>query len=93
MSRHQSSPSRRPRCLLSGIGGLVGVLTLALVFSPRSAHAYLDPASGSMALQLLLGGVAGLALLVKLTWRRILTFLGFRQSVADDAGQEKVQGE
>ena len=38
--------------------------------------AYLDPASGSLLLQLILGGVAGLALVLKLYWHRILRFFG-----------------
>jgi len=38
--------------------------------------AYLDPASGSLMLQLILGGVAGLALVLKLFWHRILRFFG-----------------
>ena len=37
---------------------------------------YLDPASGSLLLQLVLGGVAGLALVLKLFWHRILGFFG-----------------
>lgn len=40
------------------------------------AHAYLDPGSGSMFLQLLLGGVAGLMLAIKIFWRRILSMFG-----------------
>ena len=38
--------------------------------------AYLDPASGSLLLQLLLGGVAGIALVLKLFWHRILGLFG-----------------
>ena len=38
--------------------------------------AYLDPSAGSMMLQLILGGVAGLAIALKLFWARILTSLG-----------------
>ena len=34
------------------------------------AHAYLDPGTGSMILQLLLGGVAGLLIIAKLYWHR-----------------------
>jgi hypothetical protein len=34
-------------------------------------HAYLDPGSGSMLVQLLLGGVAGLAVIARLGWRRL----------------------
>ncbi len=38
--------------------------------------AYMDPGTGSMFLQLLLGGVAGFVVIVKLYWRRILSFVG-----------------
>jgi hypothetical protein len=38
--------------------------------------AYLDPGTGSLFLQILLGGVAGLAVFIKLFWRRILSILG-----------------
>ena len=40
--------------------------------------AYLDPGSGSLFLQLLLGGIAGVAVLGKLLWQRILSALGIR---------------
>ncbi len=38
--------------------------------SETRTHAYLDPGSGSMLVQLLLGGVAGAAVIVKLGWQR-----------------------
>ena len=41
-----------------GFGLLVSMLLLGA--STRAAHAYLDPGTGSMILQVLLGGVAGL---------------------------------
>jgi hypothetical protein len=56
---------------------VLGVLVLLM---PAPAHAYLDPASGSMVLQLVLGGVAGLAVAVRLLWRRLLRGLGRRDS-------------
>lgn len=41
------------------------------VFNPFDpAWAYLDPGTGSMLLQLLLGGIAGIAMILKLYWRR-----------------------
>jgi hypothetical protein len=52
------------------------------------AHAYLDPGTGSMILQVLLGGVAGLALAGKLYWHRFLTAIGVRPRKAADAGAE-----
>ncbi len=56
--------------------------TLAIVSPP--AYGYLDPASGSMLLQLILGGVAGAALAVKLFWHRILGFFGVKPKSTDD---------
>jgi hypothetical protein len=47
------------------------LLVLYLVWvSEARVDAYLDPGSGSMLVQLLLGGVAGAAVVVKLGWDR-----------------------
>ena len=40
--------------------------------------AYLDPGSGSMIVQLLLGGFAAVVVTIKLWWRRLLRFLRLR---------------
>ncbi|HSE39473.1 MAG TPA: hypothetical protein VLH08_01800 [Acidobacteriota bacterium] len=64
----------------------VAVLAIGvLLFLSSSAHAYLDPGSGSMVLQVLLGGVAAVAVVVKLMWHRILTLLHIRK---DDSPEE-----
>lgn len=60
---------------MRSIGSLTLALALLLLFAP-SAWAYLDPASGSMILQVVLGGIAGLVVAVKLFWHRILGFFG-----------------
>jgi len=53
---------------------------LALLFAvPRTADAYLDANTGSLILQILVGGVAGLALFGKLMWHRIARLLGIRK--------------
>jgi hypothetical protein len=53
------------------------LLVLYLVWvSERQVHAYLDPGSGSMLVQLLLGGVAGAAVIVKLGWQRFRGLFG-----------------
>lgn len=51
---------------------IVFVLLFATIsdFS-RPAFAYIDPGSGSVLLQLLLGGSAGAIMLLKLFWERI----------------------
>ena len=41
--------------------------------------AYLDPGSGSMLLQLLIGGAAAVGVAAKFYWRRILKFLRIRR--------------
>jgi hypothetical protein len=40
------------------------------------AFAYLDPGTGSMILQLLLGGVAGALVIAKLYWHRLKSMFG-----------------
>lgn len=47
--------------------------------------AYLDPGSGSLFLQLLLGGIAGVAVLGKLIWHRIRSAFGIRSVDPDKA--------
>ncbi len=47
-----------------------------LLILANPAYAYLDPGYASMLLQVLLGGLAAVAVVLKLYWRRILTFLG-----------------
>lgn len=48
------------------------VFLFFLIFGlPSPAFAYLDPGTGSMILQLLLGGLAGLLVVGKLYWQRL----------------------
>ena len=47
------------------------LIVLSLLVNPLNAHAYLDPGTGSMVLQLLLAGVAGLGVVVKLFWGKL----------------------
>ncbi len=49
----------------------VALAVAALLLLTESAHAYLDPGSGSYLLQLLLAGVLGLGVALKLYWRRL----------------------
>jgi hypothetical protein len=45
---------------------------------------YIDPASGSMLLQIILGGVAAMAVALKMWWRRVLRFLRIRKPEDDE---------
>jgi hypothetical protein len=46
---------------------------------PTTVFAYLDPGTGSMIVQLLVGGVAAVAVTAKLYWHRILRLLRIRK--------------
>ncbi len=59
------------------------VLGLLFWLSASPAWAYLDPGSGSMLLQLLLGGLAGLGVIVRLYWHRVQDFFGVRKKTDD----------
>ena len=56
-----------------------------LLVSVTPAYAYIDPGSGGMIVQLLLGGAAGVAVLLKLFWHRLMELVGLRRH--DDTGQ------
>jgi hypothetical protein len=49
--------------------------------------AYIDAASGSMLLQIILGGAAAVAVALKMWWRRVLRILHIRKP-EDDAPAE-----
>jgi len=63
---------------------LIILSVLLVVLFPRSSHAYLDPTSGSILLQVLLGGVAGAALALKLFWHKIVGLFGTGKRDHDD---------
>lgn len=58
----------------SSSGFLLTLFVLALVAVPP-AHAYLDPGTGSLIIQVLIAAVVGTAFAVKVFWRRIAAFL------------------
>jgi len=54
-------------------------LLLLVLGLPAAAHAYVDPGAGSMFLQLLLGGSAGLLVVFRIFRERIYRFFGRRK--------------
>ena len=61
---------------MNGNRMIVLLATLVALTAPGTAFAYLDPASGSMILQAVIGGVAAAAVAFKVYWGRIASFLG-----------------
>lgn len=67
-------------------------IALSLLFvgiSTSGAHAYLDGGTGSMILQVLLGGMAGLAVAGKLYWHKLLMLLRIRRRSPTTETEEK----
>ena len=54
--------------------------------------AYIDPGSGSMILQLILGGLAAAAVFLKMFWHRLLVFLHIREPYQARSGEPVVGG-
>lgn len=72
---------------------LLTVLCFGMLSKP--AYAYLDPGTGSMILQILLGGIAGAALAGRFYWNRFLVLIGVRSEQpatgpADDRASDDV---
>ena len=66
---------------------------IATVMMSGPAHAYLDPGTGSMILQLLLGGIAGAMVVGRLYWQRIKEILGLAPKVVEENTQERTEEE
>jgi hypothetical protein len=57
-----------------GIHSLKAALASGMLLWIAPAHAYLDPTTGSIILQGLIAGVAGITVVLRLYWGRIKTY-------------------
>lgn len=62
------------------------VTLVILLLSAEPVLAYLDPGTGSMMLQVILGGIAAVGVALKLYWHKFRVAFGFR-------GKEKIESE
>jgi hypothetical protein len=61
---------------------IYGVLLMLLM---ANAEAYLDPGTGSMLLQVILGGVAAVGVAIKLYWHKLRVYFGMgKKEQAED---------
>lgn len=56
------------------------ILFFMLLTLPFSVYAYLDPGTGSMLLQVILGGVAAVGVAIKLYWHKLRAAFGMRKT-------------
>jgi hypothetical protein len=61
---------------------------VASIVAPAPAYAYLDPATGSMIIQIVSGAVLGVVLIVKTYWRRIKGFFSSDSSDTTNLTEE-----
>ena len=63
-------------------------LSALLIVAPTPAFAYLDPGTGSMILQGIIGAIAGLMVAGKLYWGKLVSF--FSSSKKSDSDDDKI---
>lgn len=81
------SPGRRRIGTTGRRAAVTAWLVLAsalLLLTPTDAAAYVDPSSGGLLLQLILGGTAGIAMLGKLYYRKVMGFFRRRPPERQD---------
>lgn len=61
---------------------LISILSLLLTLT--SAHAYLDPGTGSIILQGIIGAIAAVATFLKIYWHKFLKLLGIKNKISDN---------
>jgi hypothetical protein len=69
-------PCRKGNILMKLWNGFAVIL---LAFIAEPAFAYLDPGTGSMMLQVILGGLAAVGVAIKLFWYKIRVAIGLRK--------------
>jgi hypothetical protein len=58
------------------------IVVVALI--TKDAHAYLDPGTGSMLLQVAIAGMIGAAVFLRAFWSRIVSFFKSKDSDTDE---------
>ena len=66
---------------------VIALLLLLSLLAP--AHAYIDPSAGSLLLQLILGGIAGVLVALRLYWKRFNGLFG--RGRGNSAAEERDQ--
>ena len=75
---------------VSELLGFVSV-ALAMLTLEQPAYAYIDPGTGSMLLQVLLGGVAGAFVIAKVYWKGLVARFGIRGRTPESSKGNEVK--
>ncbi len=70
---------------------LAACVLAALFWMTEDTHAYIDPGSGSIFLQILFGGVAGAVVLAKVYWTSFRARIGFPASRAEGTDDDQAR--
>ena len=68
---------------------IVFLSTVSFFLALTSAHAYLDPGTGSIILQGIIGAIAAGATFLKFYWHKILKLLGIKKKIIIDQKKNK----
>ena len=55
------------------------IVVALLLLLTGNVYAYLDPGTGSMLLQVILGGVAAVGVIIKLYWYKLIAIFGIKK--------------
>ena len=66
----------------------ISLVLFGLLFFPKKAHAYIDPGTGSMMLQALIGGIAAGLVIIRLYWTKLKEFF-LSRSAQEPQSQDK----
>lgn len=68
---------------------LFSLIIIVQMASPPLAYAYIDPSTGGMLLQLLLAGVAGALIIIKLYWEKLRSIFSSKSNRGEAAGEDR----
>lgn len=74
------------RCLAT-LAGISAVVCMMLSLT-GTAQAYIDPGAGSLLLQLVMGGIAGAFVVLKVYWKGLLGRFGVGRQSSGEGGQD-----
>ncbi len=68
--------------------GLIGLTALGVILFTGDAHAYIDTSTGSYIIQILLAGLMGIMLTLKVFWRQVKDFFS-KDKTSSDKSEDK----